>query len=121
MSDLDELIEFFLARIAEDEAAARLADGVTDKQEDDWQDVTQPLTLADTLKHESWAKKYGYAYEHIARHDPARVLRECEAKRRIVETAQDIDMIENEWGQSILRDLASVYSDHPDYREEWKP
>jgi len=50
----------------------------------------------------------------------ARVLAECEAKRRIIETASMIDMIENEWGASILRTLAAVYSDHPDYRQEWK-
>lgn len=52
---------------------------------------------------------------------PSRWLAECEAKRRIVQ--------EHEWSyrdvaesglKSALRILASVYADHPDYREEWK-
>jgi len=24
-------------------------------------------------------------------------------------------------GEWILREMAAVYSDHPDYRQEWKP
>lgn len=107
------ITEFLEARIAEDEADARLADGVTDKQEDDWQDVTQPLTVADTLKRESWAKKYGHAYQHICRHDPARVLAECEFKRFLLA----------KFGRPCptLFALAAVYADHPDYRPEWRP
>lgn len=74
--------------------------------------------------------------EHIARHDPARVLREVAAKRAIIEAADeatgldisvDIDrgvgrrnMDEDPYvGDLILRALAVVYSDHPDYRIEW--
>jgi hypothetical protein len=73
---------------------------------------------------------------HIARHDPARVLREVEAKRRIVDLHAgphecstydhrgDVDactwVIEPE-ECSTLRLLASVYDQHPDYREEWRP
>jgi hypothetical protein len=55
----------------------------------------------------------------IARHDPARVLREVEAKRRIIATAtlMDADMLES-W-ESVLRELASVYSNHPDYDPTW--
>jgi hypothetical protein len=80
---------------------------------------------------------------HIARHDPARVLAECEAKRAIVEAHpiragwEDADMNDRGAGCETcghseeysdtggacetLRILATVYSDHPDYREEWKP
>ena len=50
---------------------------------------------------------------HIARHDPARVLAECDAKRRIVERRNHLD-------GPTLRALAAVYADHPDWREEWK-
>ena len=60
---------------------------------------------------------------HIARHDPARVLAECEAKRRIVELFPDAAQDGDGWndaGYSVLRDLAAVYADHPDYREEWR-
>lgn len=65
---------------------------------------------------------------HIARHDPARVLAEVEAKRRIVEGAPSNGGVfdddapdgirEDPWW--VLRHLASVYADHPDYREEWR-
>jgi hypothetical protein len=53
-----------------------------------------------------------------------RALRECEAKRRIVERAvqmqRDYDHDTNEWAlaEADLRDLASVYGGHPDHREE---
>lgn len=59
----------------------------------------------------------GEVADHIARHDPARVLAECEAKRRIVEWASDGEG-EFHWS-TVLAPLAAVYADHPDYREEW--
>lgn len=49
----------------------------------------------------------------------ARVLAECKAKRAIVtmlyETTDYAPYIEDQ----VLRNLAAVYADHPDYREEW--
>jgi hypothetical protein len=81
---------------------------------------------------------------HIARHDPASVLREVEAKRLIIDTAvwfrdraaqvegervYDMDdMRENlrlEVTARVLANtlsvIAAVYSDRPGYREEWRP
>lgn len=71
---------------------------------------------------------------------PARVLAECEAKRRIVAEHRRVpcgnsrhqngehcsvcsyDDIPREWHPCpTLRYLAAVYADHPDYRDEWKP
>ncbi|GGK30712.1 hypothetical protein GCM10011583_73160 [Streptomyces camponoticapitis] len=47
---------------------------------------------------------------HVALHDPARVQREIEAKRRIpTRHARD------PWPCHNLRDLASPYADHPDF------
>lgn len=57
---------------------------------------------------------------HIARHDPARVLAECEAKRAIVEEATHPQTSSVE-GYNILRILAVAHADHPDYDEEWRP
>jgi hypothetical protein len=76
---------------------------------------------------------------HIARWDPARVLAECEAKRRIVAIhardyghecpgeGEDPIMIPAGWYGSdgcrdcdVLRLLALPYASHPDYREEWR-
>ncbi|MGW0905068.1 DUF6221 family protein [Streptomyces sp. NPDC002853] len=88
---------------------------------------------------------------HIARHDPARVLREIDAKRQIVNgyalSAQAVDelavrreklkteghdlfMTDMELESAIvrrdtlsgaLRLLALPYADRPGYREEWRP
>ncbi|MEC3994023.1 DUF6221 family protein [Actinacidiphila sp. DG2A-62] len=89
---------------------------------------------------------------HIARHDPARVLREAEAKRKIVEdyasalserqavraeirkilhtdpdafgelSRQENALIDKaEALLPIVRIVSTVYADHPDYREEWRP
>lgn len=65
---------------------------------------------------------------HIVRHDPARILREVEAKREIVRQA-DLYLCDSgpgcgyrtKHGHSVLRLLALPYDDHPDYREEWRP
>lgn len=54
-----------------------------------------------------------------------RLKRECEAKRRIVERARAVAEDEHEYSgwqdfaEGFLRELASVYVDHPHYRDEW--
>jgi hypothetical protein len=79
---------------------------------------------------------------HIARHDPVRALREVEAKRAIITAVWQYEaQIDGEWGCchnateiaagycpehrpdeiGVLRHLAAVYRDHPDYRPGWKP
>ena len=69
--------------------------------------------------------------DHIARHDPARVLREVEAKRRLVALharAHHQCVTEDgptQWHAAdpctTLHLLASPYADRPGYREEWRP
>ena len=133
------ITDFLLARIAEDEAAAR---GCLEYGEGRWRWI-DPLgkvkqALVDerdvTVLPSAWGDVYPSVSvaDHIARHDPARTLRECEAKRRIVERHEIIEYRSLEWysltdmkiGEYIereetLRILASVYSDHPDYSDEW--
>ncbi|WP_338699170.1 DUF6221 family protein [Streptomyces sp. Q6] len=76
--------------------------------------------------------------EHIAAHDPARVLREIDAKRQMLtlhaatgghecstrDERGDIDhctwVMESE-ACPTLRLLALPYADRPGYREEWRP
>lgn len=79
----------------------------------------------------------------IARHDPGRVLREVGAKRAVIAIhdpsrhPDDPSSVRwcpvcitgrhgypEEWGDDpypclTLRQLAAVWSDHPDYRQEW--
>ena len=65
--------------------------------------------------------------EHIARHDPARVLAECAAKRAIIEACERLEdqrLDSNDWSMDltsevILGPLAAVYADHADYQQEW--
>ncbi|WP_026923301.1 DUF6221 family protein [Glycomyces arizonensis] len=81
--------------------------------------------------------------EHIARFDPARVLREVEAKRAIIKRHRPSDDYESQlctacqWDVDCdaprhdldeedapcpdLRHLAAAYADDPDWREEWRP
>ncbi len=64
----------------------------------------------------------------IRRHGPARVLREVEAKRKILAECDLLAKVgiayPDEAGPNsaalILRALAAIYSDHPDYDPAWK-
>ena len=124
------LTEFLLARIAEDEAAARECDEMYPPDE--------PFGLE-------------FDHDHQARWTPGRVLAECEAKRRIVAehemttirettTAKgtyywpaycrrctmdgeyaDISREPREEPCVTLLALALPYADPPDYRDEWRP
>lgn len=73
------------------------------------------------------ARVAGEDAEHIARWDPARVLAEVEAKRRILylyEAAEDVSMHADAWTimKNTVRLMALPYAGHVDYREEaWRP
>jgi Family of unknown function (DUF6221) len=72
---------------------------------------------------------------HIARHDPARVLAEVEAKRAILdehnlsyEGSRECYSCSDKRGDDIepypcptVRLLALPYADRPGYRDEWRP
>jgi len=129
------LTEFLLARIAEDEAEAHAATGHA------WRVTRDPLGVH--VEHDL-ARPMGRVAmrlgrdmgiggnadaAHIARHDPARALAECEAKRRIVEVwpdsfgswTADQAYAAKRVKDAVLLDLATVYADHPDYDEAWRP
>lgn len=148
------IVDFLLARIAEDEAAAREASpspwsypGIESVAGGTLYDATR--RIADIFyehvnDHDGSIVRHLLVPEadangrHIARHDPTRVLAECEAKRRIVESADEatgLDMqVDSEFrvgprdkstepylGDTILRALALPYAAHPEYRPEWRP
>lgn len=107
------LTEFLLARIADDEAAAR--DGG-----------------ADAMTGHRWKHAPEDVYNELQRvviANSRRVLAECAAKRKIVESYQwRCDNAErlgpSTVGETLLaqqhcKTLASVYADHSDYRQEW--
>lgn len=103
-----DLAEFLLARVAEDEASNRRG--------------PEP---------EAWCDRgEGVHYDY------ARVLAECEAKRRIVQAWQEAALLiratADEANRSDIRfarigletameALAQVYADHPEFDEAWRP
>lgn len=111
-----DLSAFLLARFAEDEAAARAA------QPEVWYSYFRNvMVLGDDKDFVCDVATKGDA-RHIARHDPARVLAECEAKRRIVErhlACDDTGLGDDPCDD--LRVLAAIYGAHPDYRAGWAP
>ena len=125
------LTDFLLARIAEDEAAARRCAeafpppwDVSDRGHSATVKADEPnfWTVTELPQSPSLDGWLGDYLDHIAWHDPARVLAECEAKRRIVEVARYAPDGPGGWGfRRILINLALPYADHPDYRDEWRP
>lgn len=120
------IVEFLLARIAEDESFAHAADrsrwrgedkGITfDMYSDHYDDGEAMARLeADTRANA----------DLIAEFSPSRVLTECEAKRRIVEEARDYspELAEGDNGEwafdVVLRALAAVYADRPGFDPAW--
>lgn len=113
------ITEFLLARIAEDEDAAR---------------ACARYVGGAYGPYSPWAPTLRPEYrQHGKRWDPSRVLAECEAKRRIVATNvtafgrigyPDADSLNEGARRAILYALAALalpYADHPDYDEAWKP
>jgi hypothetical protein len=114
---VDDLIAFLKARLDEDVKVARDATFWTGGVPE-------------------WTARAEPDWVHIARHDPARVLAEVEAKRRIIDRAEfvanhgpardHVRALDMTTGASaalrdVLRLLALPYADHPAYREEWRP
>jgi hypothetical protein len=104
----DDLIAFLNARLDEDEAAAKA-----------WLPFGNPDAAA---------------REHIARHDPARVLREVQAMRAILAAHPHVtqpwgfgcEVCDNDDGNLLctgwcptVRALGTFYGDRPGYRQEW--
>lgn len=128
------LTEFLLARLADDEAALS---AVAQPCNTWW--VDGPARTSGKW----WIYDAGAKFERradaefVARHGPARIEAECAAKRRIVESeterqreqwkrrADEHRLTFGEWQalwpSGILRDLAAVYADHPDYDQAWRP
>lgn len=141
------IVEFLLARIAEDEAIARAASpgrwqygGVASVGGGTLYDETRriaDIAYEQPEDHDGSIVRHLLTSEadangaHITRHDPARVLAECEAKRRIVEDLAKPYIVERRrlmggwpsWGDEnpdLLRLLTLPYAGHADFREEWR-
>jgi hypothetical protein len=123
----DDLIAFLNARLDEDEAAAKAAQSQDERHEQNMPDaeMRECIDLASRRERNYdqpwWAANMNY---QLTRRrfpsNPARVLREVEAKRAVIlqwENSPSGSLVLT----NALYQLAAVYSDHPDYRAEWKP
>ncbi len=160
------IVEFLLARIEEDAAVAQAAvgndgpptwlqdnaDGVYGVRPDvDWDEVCQSHTYGVPNECDFNPTACGISMtddpvleharaEHIARHDPARVLAECESKRQVLSlldiAEQHSDRVRRNASEyrfvsqaevpcdvllCVVQRLALPHADHPDYRPEWRP
>src|SRR6266702_3995963 len=131
---MDDLIAFLNARLGEDEAAATAA------LESEWFAHVTEFASADqyeafgdlAVDYCQWLPDEADG-AHVARHDPARVLREAASKRahirmweafaknftHIDETV--FEFAKREALEDVLAHDAAAWGDHPDYRQEWKP
>jgi len=69
--------------------------------------------------------EYTAALPHIARHDPGRVIAECEAKRRVTRHCLEVLALGDGGGidlaEEVLQHLVQVYADRSDFPPEWLP
>ncbi|GHB55242.1 hypothetical protein GCM10010331_48820 [Streptomyces xanthochromogenes] len=115
----DDLVQFLRDRLDEDEVAAVAAKPGPWHADGGSVYATHPT---DEIV------SYTNSAEHIARHNPPRVLADVEAKRevlRVAAAAHDyFETFTSGFGaamEQVLRLLALPHADHPDYRDEWRP
>jgi len=140
---MDDLTTWLRAQLDDDERVARAV------QLHLWTVSTPPPDVAPiTLVANAGGSHYSHLAEgvrmhdpdgavlhHAARWDPARVLAEVDAKRRIIDRYEDAvarqsdddysliaaDVQAEEYRDWVLPLLALPYADRPGYRSEWAP
>ncbi|MDN3356063.1 DUF6221 family protein [Actinomadura sp. DC4] len=143
------LVDFLQARLGEDKLLALEAqdnDGYAE-----WDNPSTGVVQVAGGGLDGLVAAPGGAAIHMARHDPARALRQVEANRELVRlhgrmsvtpghpyfndahlTKEPMTLCrscepetmwrrERSWPCRTLRTLALPYADHSDYREEWRP
>lgn len=133
---IDNLTEWILLQIAEDEMKARTAGSQAWK----WKVLETPsqrdaLVRADgTVCADSWGadrQETGFrgaeAKMFVERFNPERVLADCEAKRRILARLQNLAKAwwtttrSADEARAVIREMGVAYSSRPGYRDEWRP
>lgn len=126
---MDDLVQWLRAQLDEDERIARATHPVFLTW--DYDDcVMQIRDLGNGNELANVLPRHAYG-EHMAEWDPARVLREIDAKRASVDDLAEFI----HWGarkgldyqegvdvcERTLKRLALPYADRPGYLEEWRP
>jgi hypothetical protein len=112
---------FLTARYDEDDARARHAFADHNEAGPHWTEVT--TGVIDTFGSDLDSLIVigdGPMARHIAEWDPARVLAETAAKRRIIDEAWGGPDHQDMWEHHI-RLLALPYASHPHYQKDWAP
>jgi hypothetical protein len=124
---VDDLITWFREQLDDDERIASAAGSLNST----WREVgrTGVIVCSEGGRAEELIEAHiAPPAPHITRFDPARVLREVEAKRRLVELhspgsdpcdAHDASL--RSVPCEVIELLALPFSDRPGYREEWRP
>ena len=139
---MDELISFLRRMLDEDERRARACAevypapwDVSDRGHTAYVRADAPgfRIVAELEQDDGIYDWLSVRLDHIARHDPARVLADVAAKRMVladldtaIQASKDHpeDMANKGWVLAVVRQihrLATAYADHADYRAEWRP
>jgi hypothetical protein len=125
---VSDLLEFIEARLTEDEQTAFAAIAEVE-QGASWLAITDDVWKRAVFDADRIA-------DHMARHDPARVLRDVEATRAVLRMREAMALgLEAADGtllagaarvrlgayDNVLQALATAWSDHEAYRSEWAP
>ncbi|MFB7776901.1 DUF6221 family protein [Streptomyces bauhiniae] len=125
---MDDLVQWLRKQFDEDEQVARDADADTWRVGEGHDGGKVLMGQPGCVVAEARFAEYA---DHAARHDPARVLREVEAGRRLIRA-------HDKWCEGRceakypeagfdaahywnLKVRAEVYADRPGYRQEWRP
>lgn len=134
---MDDLIAFLRARLDDDERIARAAtDGPWTIRSLGRHDLSTVVKGVELLAQIDGSRAASNSV-HMAVHDPARVLAEVDAKRRILDAYEEVAAKFTEsWSAVVAYDrlagamnslrrtielLALPYADHPDYQDAWRP
>jgi len=142
---VSDQVAFLSARLDEREAAAKATQlrfpGPWDRAVAPDSPLPSALSLYDSHDESFGVIRGSYAADHIVLHDPARTLREVEADRDLLDlydraaryrdrvfaqpeprsVSDEMRAVTQMMAlEQVLRLRAAVYSDRPDYRQEWK-
>ncbi|WP_333742672.1 DUF6221 family protein [Streptomyces ardesiacus] len=140
---MDDLVQWLRAQLDDDERTARAAtEGPWSVDDDSYAEAIYAADRRTTVVAGGRWGGEASVFEstedalHIARHDPARVLREIDAKRRLIALHRELEDPQEmqdycatcevtgkypEYPCKTLRLLALPYADRPGYRDEWRP
>lgn len=117
------IVEFITARVDEDEAVARECDALyfrADERSSGLMDIEAHYHPVEEDRHFRWFTHqhpgFPPAYaQHIARHDPARVLQQVKALRAVIDYLDP----DGQFDEEVFADIAAIWNTHPDYQQEW--